>query len=47
VKLLVAQAIEAWKQEYSDEIKALKKEISEVKESQKFIGKQYEDLKLK
>jgi len=46
VKLLVAQAIEDWKQEYLKVIKAQKNEISEVKVSQTFIGKQHENLKL-
>ena len=45
VKQQISQAIEAWKLEYAAEIKTLKKEIAEVKESQKFIGNQYEDLK--
>ena len=45
VKQQVSQAIEAWKLEYAAEIKTLKQEIAEVKESQTFIGNQYEDLK--
>ena len=42
---LVAEAVNLWKTEYLNEIKTLKAELAEVKESQDFIGQQYEKLK--
>ena len=42
---LVAEAVNLWKTEYLNEIKTLKVELAEVKESQDFISQQYEKLK--
>ena len=42
---LVAEAVNLWKTEYLNEIKTLKVELDEVKESQDFISQQYEKLK--
>ena len=42
---LVAEAVNLWKTEYLNEIKTLKAELAEVKESQNFISQQYEKLK--
>ena len=45
IKELVAEAVNFWKTEYLNEIKTLKMELAEVKESQDFISQQYEKLK--
>ena len=44
IKQLVAEAVELWKQEYKNEITALKVEITDIKASQAFISKKYDDL---
>ena len=46
IKFLLYQAVEDWKLEYLKEIKALKEELTEVKNSKKIINEQYESLKL-
>ena len=45
VNQLVAQAIAVWKKEYQLEIKTLRAEVIEIKESQAFICNQYDSLK--
>ena len=42
---LVAEAVNLWKTEYLNEIKTLKEELAEVKESHDFISQQFEKLK--
>ena len=44
IKQLVAEAVELWKQEYKNEITALKVEITDIKASQVFISKKYDNL---
>ena len=39
IKQLVAEAVKLWKQEYKNEITALKVEITDIKASQAFISK--------
>ena len=46
IKQLVAEAVELWKQEYKNEITALKVEITDIKASQAFINKKYDDLSI-
>ena len=46
IKQLVAEAVELWKQEYKNEITALKVEITDIKASQAFISKKYDDLSI-
>ena len=46
MKFLINQAVEDWMLKYLKEIKALKEELTKVKNSQKFINQQYEILKL-
>ena len=46
IKELVAEAVELWKQEYNNEITALKVEITDIKASQAFISKKYDDLSI-
>ena len=41
---MVEKEVDAWKQEYLKEIKKVQGELTEVKCSQQFINKQYEDL---
>ena len=45
IKKLVDDAVKAWKSEYMQEISILKAELVELKDSQKFICSQYDDLK--
>ena len=45
VNHLVAQAIAVWKKEYQLQIETLRAEVIEIKESQAFIGNQYDSLK--
>ena len=45
IKELVAEAVNLWKTEHMNEIKALKMELAEVQKSQDFISQQYEKLK--
>ena len=42
---LVDDGVKAWKSEYMQEISILKAELVELKDSQKFICSQYDDLK--
>ena len=43
IKQLVAEAVELWKQEYKNETTASKVEIRDIKASQAFISKKYDD----
>ena len=45
IKKLVDDAVKAWKSEYMQEISILKAELVELKDSQRFICSQYDDLK--
>ena len=45
IKKLVDDAIKAWQSDYMQEISVLKAELVELKDSQKFICGQYDDLK--
>ena len=46
IKQLVAEAVELWKQKYKNKITALKVEITDIKVSQAFISKKYDDLSI-